>query len=163
MRRAGLLLLFAFLLAACGQSQAQDPRKKEQAELKPLPVTVAKVETRSVQRSVETVGSLLAWEESQVKAEIAGTVDKIFADLGDRVKAGQILATLDAREFSLQVEQAAASLRMARQVQERMRAEEEEAKANWDRAEELSRRELISARSATAGGPSTASWRPRST
>ncbi len=145
MRRAGLLLLFAFLLAACGQSQAQDPRKKEQAELKPLPVTVAKVETRSVQRSVETVGSLLAWEESQVKAEIAGTVDKIFADLGDRVKAGQILATLDAREFSLQVEQAAASLRMARQVQERMRAEEEEAKANWDRAEELSRRELISA------------------
>jgi len=145
MSRAGSLLLLAFLLAACGQSQAQDPKKKGQAELKPLPVTVAKVETRSVQRSVETVGSLLAWEESQVKAEVAGTVDKLFADLGDRLKAGQILATLDAREFVLQVQQSEASLRMARETAARTRAEQEEAKANAERAEELYGRELIAA------------------
>ncbi len=145
MRRAGAVLLAAFLLAACGQSQAQDPKKKEQAEPKPLPVTVAKVETRSVQRSVETIGSLLAWEESQIKAEVAGTLDKLFADLGDRVRAGQILATLDAREFSLQVEQSTASLRMARETEARTRAEQEEAKANAERAEELYRRELIAA------------------
>lgn len=145
MRRAGLLLLLLLLLQACGQSQAQDPKKKEPAELKPLPVTVAKVETRPVQRSVETVGSLLAWEESQVKAEVSGTLDRLFVDLGDRVKAGQILATLEAREFSLQVEQAEASLRMARETQARTRAEQDEAKANGERAEELYRRELISA------------------
>ncbi len=145
MRRAGLLLLLLLLLQACGQSQAQDPKKKEPAELKPLPVTVAKVETRPVQRSVETVGSLLAWEESQVKAEVSGTLDRLFVDLGDRVKAGQILATLEAREFSLQVEQAEASLRMSRETQARTRAEQDEAKANGERAEELYRRELISA------------------
>ncbi len=145
MRRAGLILLLLLLLQACGQSQAQDPKKKEPAELKPLPVTVAKVETRPVQRSVETVGSLLAWEESQVKAEVSGTLDRLFVDLGDRVKAGQILATLEAREFSLQVEQAEASLRMARETQARTRAEQDEAKANAERAEELYRRELISA------------------
>jgi membrane fusion protein, multidrug efflux system len=144
MRRVLSLLALSFLLWGCGRSQAQDPAKKS-GERKPLPVTVAQVETRAVQRSVETVGSLLAWEESQVKAEVAGTVDKIFADLGDRVRADQVLATVDAREFRLQVEQAEASLRMARQVQERMRAEQEEAQANWDRAEELYRRELISA------------------
>jgi membrane fusion protein (multidrug efflux system) len=144
MRRAGGLLLVAFLLAACGQSQAQDPKKKP-AELKPLPVTVAKVETRPVQRSVETVGSLLAWEESQVKAEVAGTVDKLSADLGDRVKMGQILATLNAREFNLQVDQAQASLRMARENEARTRAEQEEAKANAERADELYRRDLIAA------------------
>lgn len=145
MRRAGPILLLLLLLQACGQSQAQDPKKKEPAELKPLPVTVAKVETRPVQRSVETVGSLLAWEESQVKAEVSGTLDRLFVDLGDRVKAGQILATLEAREFSLQVEQAEASLRMARETQARTRAEQDEAKANAERAEELYRRELISA------------------
>jgi membrane fusion protein (multidrug efflux system) len=61
------------------------------------------------------------------------------------VKAGQILATLEAREFSLQVEQAEASLRMARETQARTRAEQDEAKANGERAEELYRRELISA------------------
>lgn len=145
MRRAGPALLLALLLAACGQSQAQDPKKKEQADPKPLPVTVARVETRSVQRSVETVGSLLAWEESQVKAEVAGTIDKLSADLGDRVKVGQILATLDAREFRLQVQQSEASLRMARETEARTRAEQEEAKANAERAEELYRRELIAA------------------
>lgn len=144
MRRAVPALLLALLLAACGQGRAQDPAKKA-AERKPLPVTVARVETRAVQRSVETVGSLLAWEESQVKAEVAGTVDKISADLGDRVKAGQVLATVDAREFRLQVEQSEASLRMAKETQERMRAEQDEAKANLERAEELYRRELISA------------------
>ena len=143
-RGAAPALLLALLLAACGQGQAQDPAKKA-AERKPLPVTVARVETRAVQRSVETVGSLLAWEESQVKAEVAGTVDKISADLGDRVKAGQVLATVDAREFRLQVEQSEASLRMAKETQERMRAEQDEAKANLERAEELYRRELISA------------------
>ncbi|MFZ1060662.1 MAG: efflux RND transporter periplasmic adaptor subunit [Candidatus Rokuibacteriota bacterium] len=144
MRRAAPALLLALLLTACGQGQAQDPAKKA-AERKPLPVTVARVETRAVQRSVETVGSLLAWEESQVKAEVAGTVDRISADLGDRVKAGQVLATVDAREFRLQVEQSEASLRMAKETQERMRAEQDEAKANLERAEELYRRELISA------------------
>ncbi len=145
MKRAGWALLLALLLTACGQSQAQDPKRKEQAEPKPLPVTVARVETRAVQRSVETIGSLLAWEESQVKAEVAGTVDKLFADLGDRVKLGQTLATLDAREFILQVQQAEASLRMARETAGRTRAEQEEAKANAERAEELYGRELIAA------------------
>jgi RND family efflux transporter MFP subunit len=145
MRRVLSLLALSFLLWGCGQSQAQDPAKKSGGERKPLPVTVTRVETRAVQRSVETVGSLLAWEESQVKAEVPGTVDKILADLGDRVKAGQVLATVDAREFRLQVEQSEAGLRMAKETRERMTAEQEEAKANLERAEELYRRELIAA------------------
>jgi membrane fusion protein (multidrug efflux system) len=140
-----LVVLLILLAAGCGQSQAQDPKKKAQGDLKPLPVTVARVETRSVQRTVETVGSLLAWEESQVKAEVAGSVEKLSADLGDRVQVGQVLATLDSREPSFQLEQAEASLRMARENEARMRAEQEEAKANIERAEELYRRELISA------------------
>ncbi len=145
MRRAAKVVLLALVLAACGQGQAQDPAKKSGGERKPLPVTVARVETRAVQRSVETVGSLLAWDESQVRVEINGRVDRLLADLGDRVKAGQVLVTLDAREYRFQAEQAEASLRMGRETQARVTAEQEEAKANLERAEELYRRELISA------------------
>lgn len=144
MRRVTALLLLALLVAACGRSQAQDPKKKAN-ELKPFAVTVATVEARSVQRSVETIGSLLAWEESEVKAEVAGAIAKLLADLGDRVKAGQVLARLDDREFRLQVEQAEAALRMARETAGRTVAEQEEARANAERADELYRRELISA------------------
>ncbi len=145
MRRVLSVFALALLLWGCGQSQAQDPKKKEAAERKPLPVTVTRVETRAVQRSVETVGSLLAWDESQVRAEINGRVDRLFADLGDHVKAGQVLVTLDAREYRFQAEQAEASLRMARETQARVTAEEEEAKANLERADELYKRELIAA------------------
>jgi RND family efflux transporter MFP subunit len=144
MRRALSFLALSLLLWGCGQSQAQDP-KKGRAEPKPLPVTVTTVETRPVQRSVETVGSLLAWDESQVRVEINGRVDRLLADLGDRVKAGQVLVTLDAREYRFQAEQAEASLRMAGETQARVIAEQEEAKANLERAEELYKRELISA------------------
>ncbi len=69
----------------------------------------------SVQRAVETRGSLLAWEEVQVRTEQPGTIAKLFVDLGDPVTAGMTLAEYDRREFQLAVEQAEADL-AAREV-----------------------------------------------
>lgn len=141
-----LIVLLILLAAGCGRSQAQDAKKKGGAvDLKPFAVTVAVVEGRSAQRSVETIGTLTAWEESQVKVEVSGSVLKIAADLGDLVRADQLLLVLDTREFRLAVEQAEASLRMARETMARTRAEMEDAKTNLARAQELHRRELISA------------------
>lgn len=132
MSRSGALLLLALLLAACGQSQAQDP-KKPAPEVKSFPVTVAKAEARSVQRSVETIGSLLAWHEVQVKSEIQGTLARLFVDLGDRVPAGKILAELDKREARLAIEQAEADLLGSREALARARAGVEASRANLTR------------------------------
>jgi RND family efflux transporter MFP subunit len=112
--------------------------------VKAIPITAARAEAGSVQRSVETVGSFAAWEESQVRSEVSGTVARILVDLGDRVTTGAVLARLDDRLFRLEVEQAAAALRVAKETRARMEAELEDAKANVERAEELHRRELIS-------------------
>lgn len=112
--------------------------------IKATAITTARAETRAVQRNVETTGSLVAWEESQVKSEVAGTIDRIFVDLGDRVKTGDPLARVDTRLFRLEVEQAEAALRVARENQTRLLAEVDDARANMARAEELHRRELIS-------------------
>lgn len=136
MRRAGSVLLLALLFTACGQSQAQDPKKKGPAELKPFPVTVARVEARSVQRSVETIGSLLAWEEVQVKSEQPGTLARLLVDLGDRVTSGGILAEFDKREARLTAEQAEADLSAARQALQRARASVEASRANLTRVKE---------------------------
>ncbi len=138
------------VLSACG-SQAEAPKPAEGAKpgagppaVKAVPITTARAETRSLQRNVETVGSLLAWEEAQVRSEVPGTIDKIFFDLGDRVKAGDVLARLDTRLFRLDVEQAEAALRVAKENQTRMQAEVEDSRTNMERAEELHKRELIS-------------------
>jgi len=66
-----VLLLLALGLGACGQSSQAKPERRENGSRPPgraldrpaVRITTAVVEARAVQRSVETVGSLLAWEE----------------------------------------------------------------------------------------------------
>ena len=89
-------------------------RKAAPGAIKPLPITVAKAEAREVQRSVETVGSLLAWDDAQVRTEQPGTIARLLVDLGDAVARGQVLAEYDAREFDLAVKQAEADLLSSR-------------------------------------------------
>ncbi|MBI2525874.1 MAG: efflux RND transporter periplasmic adaptor subunit [Candidatus Rokubacteria bacterium] len=121
MTRLGAPLLCCGLLLAAltgaGRSGAQPPVRPQGAPgaAKPLPVTVARAEARPVQRSVETVGSLLPWQDVVVKTEQPGTVARLFADLGDAVGRGKVLAEYDAREFQFAVEQAEADLLSARQ------------------------------------------------
>ncbi|HWP34953.1 MAG TPA: efflux RND transporter periplasmic adaptor subunit, partial [Thermodesulfobacteriota bacterium] len=94
-----------------------------------LAVSVAPVEARSVQRSVETTGSLLPWEEVVLNTPVAGTLARLLVDLGDRVQAGQVVAELDKREFALAVAQAEAALKTAQDSLERARAQAEASRA----------------------------------
>lgn len=121
-RRVGLFALLLLASIACSKSDAQGPPPKPGAAFKPLPINVAKAEARPVQRSVETVGSLVAWMETVVKTEQPGTVAKLRVDLGDSVTPGKVLAEYDAREFQLAVDQAEADLLSARQSASRAQA-----------------------------------------
>jgi len=60
---------------------------------------------------VEVVGTLEADEEVTVYAQVSGYVEKIPADLGDRVKEGQPLLQLDQSDFKLRVQKAESVLR----------------------------------------------------
>jgi RND family efflux transporter MFP subunit len=137
-RRACALVLL-LLAAACSRSDAQSPAGRKDApsaapgSFKPLPVTVARAEAREVQRAVETVGSLLAWDDVHVKTEQPGTLARLAVDLGDAVTRGQVLADYDAREFELSVKQAEADLLSARQSLSRARASVEAGEAGLRR------------------------------
>src|SRR5262245_7556312 len=124
--RAGWVTGVVITLAvwACSKSDAQSPPSPRgpAPAIKPLPVTVAKAEAREVQRAVETIGSLLAWDDVQVKTEQPGTIARLLVDLGDRVTRGAVLAEYDAREFELAVKQAEADLLSAEQSLARARA-----------------------------------------
>jgi RND family efflux transporter MFP subunit len=138
---AGLALL-GCVLAAEAQSRAPGPARAGAPEPPPLRVTSAVAEARTVQRSVDTVGSLLAWEEAIARSQLSGTVVRLHADLGDAVREGQPLADLDRREADLTVDQLAADLAAARENLARARSAADLSRANLARIQE-SRRGLV--------------------
>ena len=116
-------------------------RRPRAAEPAALRVTTAQVEGRTVQRSIDTVGSLLAWEEAVARTQLSGTVVRLYVDLGDPVREGQPLADLDRREADLAIDQLAADLAGARENFARARAAADASRANLERVRE-SRRAL---------------------
>ena len=123
------LLLFVF--TGCRGEKTAASREPGRSDTpQTIAVTIAPVEARTVQRSVETSGSLLAWEEVALNTAVAGTVTRLLVDLGDPVGAGQVVAELDKREFLLAVEQTEAALRGARDQVERARAQVAASEAN---------------------------------
>jgi RND family efflux transporter MFP subunit len=73
------------------------------------PVRFAKSEARNLPQTVELSGSLAADETSEVASQVAGVVSKVNVDVGTRVKKGDLLVQLDAREASLRAAQASAT------------------------------------------------------
>ena len=170
------LVVALFAASGCGgdKTNAAPQRKTGTTTPQTLAITIAPVEARDVQRTAETTGSLLAWEEVVLNTPVQGTVARLAVDLGDRVETGQVVAELDKREFTLAVDQADAAFRSAqdnilraraqaaaseanlRQVRESIRAWEandnraraalEEARANLERSRQLLGKELISQR-----------------
>jgi len=105
-----LSLLLPLLALGCSRDK---PAKAapDGSKAQTIAVTVAPVEARDVQRRVEVVGSIEPDEEVTVYAQVSGYVEKILADLGDRVNAGQPLIQLDQADFRLQVQRVEAILR----------------------------------------------------
>jgi len=131
-----------FALAVLGCS-GDAPRAGRGAPARAPAVTVALVEARTVERTVDVTGSLLAWEEVVLSTSIPGTVARLVVDLGDRVQAGQVVAELDPRELAFAVEQAEAGLGAARDALHRARAQAAASHAQLQQVRE-SRRALES-------------------
>ncbi len=55
-------------------------------------------------------GETAAWYDSKIYARVSGYVDKWFVDIGDRVKTGQTLATIDTPELDAELLAAKAKL-----------------------------------------------------
>src|SRR3989304_5874756 len=145
-----LIALVALSVQGCSKKETQAPNRRAAApaakEARELKVSTASIEGRTVERTIEAIGTLAGWDEVVISSEAAGTVREIKADLGDRVRKGQALAVLDQREARLGFEQARAAHQTSLKVLEREKATLEEAKKNHTRYEELFKREMVPAR-----------------
>ncbi len=92
-------------LAACGKKE--EPKRDTAAEARA--VTVVRVEPRRIAGAISASGDLRPREEAAVAAEVTGfRVLRVTADVGDHVRAGQVLAQLDPALLQAQIAQAEA-------------------------------------------------------
>lgn len=99
--------LFASLwLSGCGSGQAAP----EAAAEHPV-VPVAKVERADLSRDVNIAAEFKPYQEVELHAKIAGYLRRISVDVGDRVRAGQVIGVLEVPEMAEDQAQAAAAER----------------------------------------------------
>ncbi|WP_422931300.1 efflux RND transporter periplasmic adaptor subunit [Singulisphaera sp. PoT] len=98
------MLLSVVPLSGCGQ-EAAEPEAKANTAPKPVPVTVASLELRPLERVVEVVGSLKGWEDIPIGAKKEGRVLRVHHDMGDHIKPGELLVELDPIDADLTIRQ----------------------------------------------------------
>jgi membrane fusion protein (multidrug efflux system) len=87
------------LLIIGGCHAAKDAKKK--SDEKPIHVESVIVSERPVPKTITVTGTLEADQRTELAANASGRVVRTFVERGDHVKAGEILAQLDARGATL--------------------------------------------------------------
>jgi membrane fusion protein (multidrug efflux system) len=103
LRRSMVPILLAIAPIGCG-ARGEKPASADSAP-KPVPVTVAEVELRPVERSVDAVGTLKGWDEVTVGAKKVGRVSRVAHDIGDHVKPGELLVQFETVDADLAIDQ----------------------------------------------------------
>jgi RND family efflux transporter MFP subunit len=115
------------LLRLPGRTANADPR--EGALLRP--VAVALVQRRPVVNSLTLSGAFRPYQEVDVHSKVAGFIRKIYVDVGDHVKAGQVLAILEVPELSAQVAGAKADIQRYQDAVRRSKSEIQRAESTY--------------------------------
>ena len=113
------LLIVALAVRGVTQRRAEQARAAAPSAPVPLELAPSDVVTAGrleVVRTLEVSGTIEAVRTAMVKAKVAGEVRELHVREGDAVRAGQVVATLDATEY-------AARLRQAQQQAESARAQ----------------------------------------
>lgn len=110
------LLLGVLLLFRLGQGVWTRLFPPPIQEIPPTKVSVIKLAPGPFERVVPVAGSLAPVQSADVYAKVGGKVTRVHVTLGQLVKAGQPLATVDSTEWGLQARQAEAGFSMADQA-----------------------------------------------
>ncbi len=124
----GTLIFSSALLifSSCTKKEEAVGQKREFA----LPVQVGKVIFIDVTDQVRAVGNVRAEQRVMINAEVEGQVTHIAVEEGDKVKADDLLARIDSREYELEVEELdfelSAAMEELKKAVEGLRPEEKE-------------------------------------
>ncbi len=107
------------------------PASASNRVIDPLKVAaVAVVQRRPIENALTLSGEFRPYQQVDVHAKVAGYIKQIFVDVGDHVKAGQVLAILEVPELSAQVAGAKADIQRYQDGIQRARSEIRRAESN---------------------------------
>jgi len=134
----GLIVLFAVAFFAGYiplQKREALVRAEAEEQGKDLPhMPVMRVGRSTVQSELKLPGTLQAVTETPILARADGYLKSRYVDIGDRVRAGQPLAEIDAPELDQQIRQSEAAVAQAQASLEQAQASLEQGKANRELA-----------------------------
>lgn len=108
--------------------------------LAPIAVTVTKVERRSISPGLFGVGTVEARYRFRVGPTQSGRVAGVLVDVGDRVSAGQLLASMEPIDLDARVQAQSSALARATAALQAARAQREEVTARHTYAQAQARR-----------------------
>lgn len=79
-----------------------------------VPVTVSAVVRREFQDKISAVGTLKARETGLLSPKVAGNVEAVLVDIGEKVQTDQVVIRIDRTNFELAVNRASAALATAK-------------------------------------------------
>lgn len=135
-----LFVLSLFILAqACGSSSGEtnknfQPSSQEEQATSVETITAS---TQDISQQIKSFGNIRAQEIVEVTPQVSNRVTKIYADLGDTVKQGDVLAKIYDATYSDQFRQAKSQL-------EQSRASYIRDSLQFQRQKELYKKDLIS-------------------
>ena len=132
----GVVLVGAFLAGYLPMQQREAGLRAEaDAQRKQVPrVEVIRASRGPTQATLVLPGTMQAITEAPILARADGYLKRRLADLGDRVRADQVLAEIDAPELDQQIQQADAAVDQAQAAVEQAQASLAQGKANRDLA-----------------------------
>jgi len=131
-------ILLTGLLAGCGSGTGESAKKADNAP--PIAVSAQKAATVKLPEVYEATGSVRARVTTVLSARTMGSILDVRVQSGDAVKAGQVVAVLDARDSETSKRQAEAARREALDAQPEADSGVEAAHAQLELAEASHRR-----------------------
>jgi len=122
---AVLPLLLCVVLAGCKSGDSQP----KAAEIRSA--TVVRVARENLSSKLIVAGQFQAYQEVDLHAKVSGYIRRINVDIGDRVLAGQVIATLEVPELNAQVAGAQAEVRHSESEIARAKSELSGAESNY--------------------------------
>lgn len=125
-----ITLFLVFLLISCGEKSAETTE-----EIRPV-----KYETVGLATGMETYtfsGVAKAQNETNLSFKVAGILASVNVKLGDRVRKGQLIATIDPADYTIQTNQAGSQKEGAIANAKAAEAQLVNAKATYDRVAQL--------------------------
>lgn len=105
-----LMLLTVFLIStnACNESNASSEDSEDETVM--IPVEVSYVNRGDISAYYSNTATLEAEQEAIIVSKVRGIINNIYAEEGDVVRAGQVLAKLEEDQYGIEVARAKATL-----------------------------------------------------